>query len=113
MVNFNKIKNGMAKYLDNEIIPNLSTNDTEKFLVGIVSGIFLKRMDKIMNYYLGGKIMKVAEITNEEDEIDIDLIYEVAKETIKSSSVSFEVPVLGKLTFTKDDIDSLYKYIIE
>lgn len=113
MVDFNRIKNGIAKYLDNEIIPNLSNNDTEKFLVGIATGIFLKRMDKIMNYYLNRNLMKVAEITNENQEIDIDLIYEVAKETIKSNSVSFEVPVFGKLTFTKDDIDTLYKYITE
>lgn len=113
MVSFDKVKNGMAKYLDNELIPNLSDNDTEKFVAGIVSGIFIKRLDKIANHYLGNNFIKAVEITNDNEELDIDLIYEVAKETIKSNALSIAVPYFGKLTFTKDDITTLYKYIIE
>lgn len=113
MVNFDKIKNGLAKYLDNEIIPNLSDKESERFLAGIVSGIFIKRLDNIANSYLKNPIIQAAGVINNKGELDIDLIYEVAKEQIKTKALSIDLPVFGKLTFTRDDIETLYKYIIE
>ena len=111
MVSIEQLKVGLANYLDNELIPTICANENEKILAGVVAGIALKRLDKIVLKYTENPAVKMMGLVDEKGTIDADAIFDELSEQMKGNGVSFNVPVFGKMTFTKEDVVSVKKYI--
>ena len=62
MVSIEQLKVGLANYLDNELIPTICANENEKILAGVVAGIALKRLDKIVLKYTENPAVKMSDL---------------------------------------------------
>lgn len=108
MVTYEQVINGLTKFIDNEIISQLSGN--QKILLGIGAGVALRKGENIYNGLKNNSMIKMLGIINE-DKIDIETLYEEAKKQATKEVIRVEIPMIGTLKLNEDDIEKLYGYI--
>ena len=115
MVSVSKIKQGLAAFLDAELMPMLPATGWESIVVGAASGIILSRIDNVAAGLVGSPLAQQIAIVNPDGLVDIEVIKEHLKHQIEiKGGLEFNnVPILKKLKFSAEDVDKAYKYIME
>lgn len=108
MVTYEQVINGLTKFIDNEIISQLSGN--QKILLGIGAGVALRKGENLYNGLKNNSMIKMLGIINE-DKIDIETLYEEAKKQATKEVIRVEIPMIGILKLNEEDIEKLYGYI--
>lgn len=109
MIPYTKVINGITKYIDEEIVNKL--NGYQKWIVGAGAGIMLNKSTNIFNNLKNNVMIKNMELINENDEIDIETIYQEIKKQAQKSAVTVDIPLAGTLTLNEQDVDKLYGLI--
>ena len=107
MVSVDKIEQGVANYLDAELMPQLKGNGIEKVIVGTTASLLIRKTGTIIEGYKDNKLVKMLGIIDDNGAVDVDTLVEEVKKNIPKEGVKVEVPILGTLTFHKDDVDKL------
>lgn len=111
MVTKEQFMNGLLTYIDNEIIPKLST--AGKWGVGAFVVLASSNGINIINSMLQNDVAKALCITNDDGFIDIDLLSKALTTSSKQyGNLQICIPVLGTMTFGEADIESAKRYII-
>lgn len=110
MVTMDKVKRGMAAYLETELIPSLG--GWQKWLVGAGAAILVNRMDNVMANMANMPIVKMMDIIHG-DNIDIETVYEAVREQAKTTPAVIDVPGVGTFKLGAADVDKLYRMIME
>lgn len=111
MVTKEQFVNGILVYLDKEVMPALPT--IGKW--GIGAGIILAKnqADTIVSNLTQNSIVKTLGVVTESGEINIERLAAALKQSAQQyGNVQLNVPVIGILTFTPDDIDKVKHYIV-
>ena len=109
MVTYEQIINGLTKFIDSEILSQLTGN--QKVLIGIGSGIVLKKGNAIFNNLKKNPTIKMLELVDKEGNIDIETLYQEAKKQAQKEVIRLEIPMVGTLKLNDEDIEKLYGYI--
>lgn len=105
-----KLANGIVNYADTEVISNLPTHG--KWIVGAGMGILTSRINEMIDDLSGNALVKAAGIIDENGMIDVDLLMSNLKNSAnRYGKMTVQIPVVGALTFSEADIDSLRGYI--
>ena len=111
MVTYNQVVNGMAKYIDQEIINKIQ--GWQRWALGAGAGIMMTKGANIFNTLKANPVVKMLDVIDENDMIDIDTIYAELRKQAEKGSATFDAPMIGTITLTKDDVDKLYRLIKE
>lgn len=111
MVTIAQIKQGVAAYFDSEVMPHLPSGGFEKVLAGTAVSLIIQRSGKIIESYKDNKAVQMLGIMDAEANVDIDILAEELKKNIPTEGMKVDVPIIGKMTFHKDDVDKLHEYI--
>ena len=106
MVTYEQLVNGLTKFIDSEIVNQLTGN--QKILLGIGSGVALRKSENIFNALKNNNIIKMLDIVNEEGHIDIETLYQETKKQVKKEVIRLDIPMIGMLKLNEDDIEKLY-----
>ena len=109
MVTYNKFISGLTQYIDVEIVGKLV--GYSKWIIGTLAGVALSKATNIFNVIKENETIKMLEIIDKDNNIDIDTIYAELKKQAHKGAITFDVPMLGSLTLTEVDVDKLYNYI--
>ena len=109
MVNYEQVVNGLTKFIDNEIISQLSGN--QKILLGIGTGIALRKGNNLFNELKENSIVQMLGLIDESGHIDIETLYEEAKKQVEKETIRIDIPLVGTLKLNGEDIEKLYGYI--
>lgn len=110
MVPYNKVINGITKYIDEEIVNKLT--GAQKWIIGTGAGIILMKATDVFNAIKNNPIIKTMGIINANDEVDVELIYKELKKQAQKGAITFDVPMVGALTLNEQDVDKLYNKIM-
>lgn len=112
MVTFQQVQAGITKYLDNEIVDQIS--GWQKWVVGAVSSIALTNSESIFDNLKSNKLIVMLGIIDVEDMVDIDVLHtEFKRQAKESGAITFNIPMIGTLTLNEGDVDKIYQYIKE
>ena len=111
MVSIGKIEQGVAAYLDSELMPKLPANGVQKVIVGTAMSLLIKRSGAILDSYKDNQLVKMLGIMDSEGNVDIDVLAEELKKNMPKDGLRVDVPIIGALTFKENDVDKLYEYI--
>lgn len=101
MITLEKLKRGLAAYLDEEIVPNLP--GWRQFVFGGAAALLISNLDRWMQH----PIVTALGIAKG-NMIDVEAAY---KEIRKRANAPFAVniPGIGEMKFSPEDIDKLYE----
>lgn len=111
MVPISKIEQGVAAYLDSELMPQLPNSGFEKVLAGTAMSLIIRRSGKIIDSYKNNKAVQMLGIMDEEGNVDVDVLAEELKKNLPKEGMKVEIPIIGAMTFHKEDVDKLHEYI--
>jgi hypothetical protein len=110
MATITQIQNGIAKFIDEDIVPMLP--GWRKFAFGAGAGLMLSRTGEIFEKAKSNELIKMMGVIREDDTVDVDAIYREAKRQIAKAPITMDIPALGSITLRDSDIDKLYRLII-
>lgn len=110
MIPYNQVVNGVTKYIDSEILPKVE--GLSKIAVGIMLASAVKRGDALVEQIKSVPMIKMIGIVDDDNRVDIEVIYEELKKQVSREPISMVLPGVGKVTFTRDDVDKLYSHIM-
>lgn len=113
MVNREQIINGAARWFDSELMPQIPQSGVKRILTGTAIAVILKRANYIIDSFSSSTFAKYLRLSDENGNMEIDDIYEELKHHIPDKGVAIDIPLVGKLTMRRDDLDSLYRFIKE
>ena len=111
MVTYNQVVNGMSRYIDQEIVNKMQ--GWQRWALGAGAGIMMNKGANVFNALKMHPVVKMFEVIDENDMIDIDTIYAELRKQAEKGSATFDAPMIGTITLTKDDVDKLYRLIKE
>ena len=104
---FEKVLNGIAKYINNEIFPGM--NQLQQFAARVALGRILNNEKNIKNMIVNNGFIKTFGIVDEEGMIELEsLMHDVKREIARQEKITFDVPMFGKMTFSPTDVDAVY-----
>lgn len=109
--NADQIMQGIMNYADSEVINKLPT--AGKWVVGTAIGLATTRANNVVDAIQTNAIAKAFGIVDENGLIDIDALMSAMKNSAdRYGKISVEVPLIGKLSFSSADVDTLRNYIV-
>ena len=112
MVEISRIEMGVARYLDAELVNKLPGNTWKQFGAGMASGLIAKRGGMALGRLKSHPVAKAFALVDEAGCIDVGILRELAREKIPDGGLPVDVPLIGKLTIYREDIEKLYGYIM-
>lgn len=111
-MSFEKVIQGILKYLDREIYPTMS--DWQSVLSRLAVARLVNNKNKLKEFLGTNPIMQTFAIIDSSGSIDIDRICAELKEQISVvEKIKIDTKILGAYTFYPDDVDKLMAYIKE
>lgn len=107
------IEKGIANYLDHEFLDQYNADSVRKTFIGVGISLYFRKKSQEIKAMLLGDMGKNMGIVDENGLIDIELLKDTFKSQISENGIVYENPYIGSITFTKDDVDVLYKYIVD
>lgn len=112
MVNIEQVKRGIIRYIENDGTKILS--DGQKFAAKLIVCMLLNNFNKNTFVFRENMVAQFAfAYIDDNNNIDIEQLYQAAKEAMGNDGQSVEIPKVGKIRFTQADLDTIYKYVNE
>lgn len=111
MYSYDKVMNGIAKYIDNEIVDKIP--GWKKWLVGSGIGMMLSNSNNIFEQVKNNEFVKLLNIIDEYDNIDVENIYKELKKQAQKGSIDVDLPMIGSFRLNDQDVDKLYRFIVD
>lgn len=115
MVTTNQIQHGITRYVDTQIMPKLpetgAMDGLKRLGVGVAAAYTAKNIDRVLTGFRGNGFLQAVGAMDENGDVDIEGIAEIAKEKIPDAGIRATVPILNELTFYREDVDALLSYI--
>ena len=109
---FEKIINGIIKYIDAEIYPTM--NDWQEILARVAVARVLDSSEQFKRTMLTNGFLRTFGIIDSEENVDVDGLLNTLREQIEQKGkLTISLPLMPRLTFTASDIDNLKKYLLE
>lgn len=106
-----KVQAGLVKFIDTEMINHL--DGWQKIGFGAGSALIIKNLPKTIEAYAKHPAIAMLGIVDEDGNIDIDAVHDAIMDYFSSEGEYVNVPLIGRVKITKQDVETLYKYIKE
>ena len=109
MYHLNQVVSGIQSYVDSEIIQKI--NGWQRWIIATGISLMLEKSTNIFNNLKSNELVKMLELIDDDDRIDVDAIYRELKKQAERGPMTLDLPMLGAVTFTSTDVDRLYSLI--
>ena len=110
MYEFNRVIDGISRYIDAEIYSGM--NDLQEFAARVLIGRFLINSDNVKNSLVNNGFIRTFGIINEEGMVDVvTLAKDIKREIARKGKISVAIPMFGTMNFVPEDVDALFRNI--
>lgn len=111
MVHMSKVMRGIANYVDREIVGKLR-GSLSAWIVGGVTVLALNKAETIMHNLNDNPMVKALGIIDGE-QVDVESLYRELRTQAEKSNATVDLPLIGSITLGVNDVDRLYRLIME
>lgn len=106
-----QVMTGIINYADSEIMGKLPTSG--KWIMGTAIGLATTKTNNIVDALRENTIAKMLGIIDDNGNVDVDALISAMRQAAdKYGKVSFDVPMIGTMTFSSSDVDRLRTFIV-
>ena len=112
MVSIQQVESGIVRYIDAEVAPKIPTNIPNgqiKKIAAVAGAVYAVRSG--LRKAAVHPTMAAIGAVDGEGNVDLEGLAAAAKEQIPDAGFKASVPILGELTFFREDVDRLLQYI--
>lgn len=109
MLHYSKVIQGIANYIDAEIVSKLS-GSLKGWFVGALAGVAVARAELVYKNLKNSPIAAVFGLVEGEN-VDVDIFINELRKQAQKGTATATIPMIGPITFTSADVDALYRYI--
>lgn len=111
MVSIECIERGVARYLDEELLPSLPREGAKGFAIGMAASLLIKRGSGILREYANKDIIRQMGLISPDGAVDLEAIRDAAKDNIPSTGLAVDLPMGICIRVNAGDVDRLYDMI--
>ena len=111
MVTIQAVQNGVIKYIDRELLPQIV--GWKKWTFGAAASLWLSNLPTTYNQLRKIPFINSLGVISENGQIDIDKIYREFARQAESGPVTISLPIVGEFTLNKTDVELIYRLILE
>lgn len=110
MVEFNRVIDGLSRYLNNNLYANM--NDWQEVLARIAVGRIIGNPENLKQSLMANGIVRTFAVMDSEGNVDLEpLMRDLKREIERKGKLTVEIPMFGKMSFVASDIDEIYREI--
>jgi hypothetical protein len=107
---FEKVVESTAKWIGEKVYPKM--NDLQEFVARMFVGRVLENEEKIKETLASNGMLRTFGFIDDEGMVDTDVLFgDIRREIERKGKLVINIPWIGKLTFTPEDVDELHNYI--
>lgn len=107
-----KVLEAVFKYLENNIAPGMS--DLQEILFYAVREAMIDEYDTVMNSVTSNPFLRAVVAMDKDGNVEVEKLADRVRKAIeRKGSITFDVPMYGKLKFVPDDIDNVLMLLKE
>lgn len=110
MVTIGQVQQGLARYVDEELISKME--GWQRWVFGAGAAMYLDKAPQLIEQYRQHPAVKMLGVIGDDNHIDIDKLYQHMLPQAKKGAATITIPMLGAVTLDERDIEKLYRYII-
>lgn len=110
MVPYNKVINGMKRYINEEIISKMA--GLPKIATEVVTNIAFEKSNDVFVEFKNNTWVKMLKIVNEKDEVDVEILYRELKKQAQKAPLVLDIKMIGTLTLNEQDVDKMFNMIM-
>ena len=113
-VPMHKVQAGIVRYLDNEMMPQIQKthSNLSTFGISLFAALAVQNLPVTMEKLTQSPAIEWLGVIDSEG-MEIDALAEQARQVMPAEGLKIALPVIGTLTFRRDDVDALVQYIKE
>lgn len=111
MVSIDNVERGLARYIEEDLLPNLPRDGAKGFAVGVAAALIIRRGGNILREYAGKKCMQTLGLISPDGAVDLDAVRDALKANMPETGVVFDLPLGLSIRARASDIDKLYHLI--
>lgn len=114
MVHKSSIVPGLSKFIDENILAHYAPTSMKRILMAGAVSLYLKKNEGIVDMITSNPLFIATGVVQNDGMIDLDTLRDtLRREVNKAGFMRLNVPIVGDIDFTPDDIDALHKFITE
>lgn len=111
MVKAQSVAAGITSFIDKDVLPKVG--GWQKWALGTAAGLAAKRADAVMEAVKSHPAARALGIVDGEGNIDDEAVFAELTRQAEQSPAIIAIPMLGELTLTARDVESLRRHIRE
>lgn len=113
MYTVEQIEAGLARYIDEELLPSLPRDGLKGFGIGVAAALMVKRGGNALRGYMQNKALLAMQVVSPDGMVDVDVLRDVCKQNIPPSGLPIELPMGLAIRLKGEDVDKIHQYIKE
>lgn len=114
MVHKSSVVPGLSKFIDENILAHYAPTSMKRILMAGAVSLYLKKNEGIVDMITSNPLFIATGVVQNDGMIDLDTLRDtLRREVNKAGFMRLNVPIVGDIDFTPDDIDALHKFITE
>ena len=107
------LKQGLAGFLDGEFLPKYKRTHSaaSSYGVAVVAALAIDNLGNSLEQLTNNPLISYLGIVDENRDLDVDKILTFMREKMPNEGLKMTIPMIGTITFNRDDIDSLETYM--
>ena len=107
MVTVDKLQRGLARYIDEKILPPMRGADR-----WIVTSAVTLALGKLPQFVQNGGALKALGVVGSDGTVDIESLIQSVRPAAKTTPITINIPFTnGTITLTEQDLDVMARYI--
>lgn len=111
MVGMERVKRGIARYLDEEFTNKMT--GWQKWVFGAGAAMFLENFSTVIQNMKDDQLVKYIGLIDSSGNLAVERVYQQLRLQAQKGPITFDVPMLGTVTLNDADVDKLYNFIMQ
>lgn len=111
MFTYDQVYKGIERFVETEVLNKVP--GWKKWVIGTGIEMAIMNGTNIFNSLKENELVTMLNIIDENDHINISDLYKCLRKQAEQGPIVLDIPLIGTMTFSRDDIDKLHFYITE
>ena len=114
MVHKSSLIPGLSRFIDESILSHYPASSMKRILMAGAVSIYLKQNEGIVDTIMNNPLIGGLGVVKHDGMVDIEMLRDALRGEInKAGFMRLTLPMIGDIDFTPDDVDTLYKFVVE